>query len=90
MAKETDVLDDTLDGFALCLGQVRVPHIEDQYDADLLAAVHGLVLIGIVEYDDLARLPTMGFPTHDELAVLRDDQRQMPDHAHVGHTTVGQ
>src|SRR5437588_6779724 len=67
---------------------MRMPDVEDQHDAELVAVVPGLVLDGIVEHPRLARNPLPDIVADAESTSLRDDQREMRDQAGVGYAVV--
>ena len=69
-------------------GQVRVPAVNDQHRAQLIAAVEGLVLDGVIEGEGLASRPFAGFPAHPEPAARRNIQPQVDDRAAVGDAGV--
>ena len=66
----------------------RIPDIEDQHRARLVAAVPGFVLDGIVEHQRLAFPPFARLVAHPEPAAFRHDQGQMHDHPRVGDAGV--
>src|SRR5690349_10408527 len=66
----------------------RLDEIQEQHDADLVAVVPRLVLVGVVEHQDLALAP-VARPAADAdaglLAIARHDQAEMKaQHAIVG------
>src|SRR5262245_61252349 len=54
-----DRFDEGSRGLAFNRGQVRIPVVEDQHDARLVAAIPRLVLDRVVERDAAAFLPDM-------------------------------
>ncbi len=90
LLKSPMACDEHRDGFTLRRRQVRVPDVDDQHDARARAAVPGLVLVGVVEYDRVAFAPFVLLAADDERAVLRNDERQVTDDARVGDAAVRQ
>ena len=72
------------DDFPLALGQVRVPHVEDQDRPQLVAVVPGLMFDRVVEREWLADDPRPDLAADPETAALRNDQRQVDDRPRVG------
>src|SRR5512141_1374709 len=85
-----DCLDEPRDRVDFDGGKVRVPAIDDQHDARLLAAVPRLMLERVVERDALAFLPGVVLAADADRAVVRNDQRQMRDDARVRHAVMRQ
>src|SRR5699024_671760 len=71
--------DQVADGLLFDVGEVRIPAVDDQHHAGLVAVVPGLVLEGVVEGHAPARLPDVRFAAHAQRAIGRHDQRQVGD-----------
>jgi hypothetical protein len=73
---------------ALGRGQQRVPHVEDQHHAQLVAVVARLVLDAVVEHQHFADVPAAVLEADAVPAVRRHDQRQVHDQPRVGLAMV--
>src|SRR5262245_2254048 len=84
LMEQTDRVDGRRQGLALRNGQVRIPDIEDQYDASFRARVPCFMDEGVVEDEALAFLPSPWFARDAQCAAIwRHDQRQMYGQAAV-------
>ena len=74
----------------LALGRLeqRIPQVEDQDDAQLVAVVVRFVLDRVVEDQRLADPPAALLEPDTVAAILGDDERQMRDDACVGLAVV--
>src|SRR5438067_1508352 len=70
------------------LAKMRVPAVEDEQCAILVAAVPRFMLDRVVERERLALAPFAGLAADPESAARRHDQRQMDDRAGVGDAGV--
>ena len=68
--------------------EVRVPDVEDQYGAQLVAGVQRFVLDRVVEDPGLAASPFARFVADAEGAAARDHEPKMNDEADVGDAGV--
>src|SRR5688572_19785445 len=68
--------------------QQRIPKIEDQHDAQLVAVVARLMLDRVVEDQRLADVPTTPIEAYAVAASLGHDEQQVRDYACVGLTVV--
>ena len=86
-----DRCDQIRDGGAFCLRQVRVPDVGQQDHPGRVAAVPGLVLVGIVEGEAAAFLP-MHFAHVQQVqrAMVGNHQAQMQDRARIAHPAIRQ
>src|SRR5678815_2754048 len=85
-----DRLDELLDRVAFDGSQVRIPDVDDQDDAGLLAAVPRFMFERVVEGDATAFLPGMVLAADTDRAVIRNDQRQVRDDARIRHAVMRQ
>src|SRR2546427_10401602 len=67
---------------------MRVPDVEDENDAQLVAVVPGLVLDRVVEHPRPARDPLPRHVADPESAGARDDEGKVRDEADIGHAGV--
>ena len=72
----------------LGLAEVRIPHVEDQDGAQLVAVVPGFMTDGVIEQDQFSWFPDVGLLAHPQGAVRRNDQWQMNGQAGVGGAIV--
>src|SRR6185312_1261001 len=70
-------------GIALRFGQIRVPNVEDEDDAERVAVVHRLMLDRIVEDERISRHTLALFRPDPEPTSFGDDQWQMADQPRV-------
>lgn len=73
---------------AFHFGYMRLPDFEYENQSVLVASVPGFMFDGIVEREDLAFLPLHRALAHAEIAIWRNDQRQMADIANIEHAGV--
>src|SRR5687767_15946517 len=68
-------LEQRHDEFLLVFGQLRAPHVEQQYDPRAVASVPGLVLDRVVEGPALALDPVASLVADPEPALAGHDHR---------------
>src|SRR5262249_10391110 len=84
-----DCFEHRCDKAAFFFAELRPPDIEDQNDADLVAAVVGLVLDRVVERPGFTFAPTTHVVSDAEHAIVRHDERQVTDQPRVQKASVG-
>src|SRR5580693_5426424 len=79
------LLDGSAHQLALEWCQKRIPNVDDENCARLIAVIPGFVLNSVIEYPRFASFPFTRFRTHSEAASRRYDERHMHDETRIGH-----
>src|SRR5436190_20089212 len=72
----------------LLFRQMRIPHVEDENDADSVAGIESLMLDRVVKRERLAFYPPARFAAHPEPAIRRHHQGQVNERPCIRNTGV--